>query len=242
MPSHSNQLGIVIALLPEAKHLITNPVVRTPIALSDNVTLYVSGMGKDNAAHGARELIHHGADRIISLGTAGALTPALSPGDLIIPESVISLNSEHYTLDHGWRVDTMGKLAAFKKEIHQGTLLEADQVIMRPEEKIRLHNQTGAIAVDMESLSVINVARSAKVSALVIRVVVDPVTMVIPIYVTKKCNDFGEISLASLLGSLIFAPGRIPHLIRLSRSFKAAGKSLNWIGKNLNHLAEYAID
>ena len=239
---HLNHLGIVTALLPETKYLVANPVVRTPMPLSNKVTLYVSGMGTDNAARGARALIRHGADRLISFGTAGALAPTLYPGDLIVPESVISYNNGPHTLDNGWRIDTLNKLVAFNHEIHQGKLLQADQVVLHPDEKTRLHNQTGAIAVDMESLSVINVARDAKIPVLVLRVIVDPVTMVIPAFVMRASNDYGEISLISLFGSLIFAPTRILPLIQLSKSFREAGKSLSWVGKHLHHLVRYAFD
>jgi len=197
-------------------------------------------MGSENAALGARELIRHGVDGLISLGTAGALSPALRPGDLIVPVSVILNNGEQHTLDNGWRMDTLSQLSSFNHKIHQEKLLQADQVVMHPDEKFRLHIQTRAVAVDMESLSVINVANDAKIPILVVRVIIDPVTMVIPAFVLETCNDFGEANLSSLLGSLIIAPSRIPQLMRLGRCFREAGKSLNWLGKNLHLLVGYA--
>ena len=242
MSADLNHLGVITALLPEAKHFTTNPVVKTPISLSDKVTLYVSGMGSENTIQAARELISHGADGLISLGTAGALSPALRPGDLIVPESVISHGDKQHALESDWRRDSLGKLSGFNRKIHQGKLLQADQIVMHPSEKAHIHHQTGAIAVDMESLSVINVAHDAKIPVLVVRVIVDPVTMVIPAFVLETCSDFGEANLASLLGSLIIAPARIASLVRLGRSFREAGKSLNWLGKHLHLLVGYAGD
>jgi len=71
--------GVVAALEFEAQSLGTRRHLADGLgSLRDGSLLRVSGVGGDNAARAARELVAAGAGALLSWGVAGGLDPALS--------------------------------------------------------------------------------------------------------------------------------------------------------------------
>jgi adenosylhomocysteine nucleosidase len=79
--------------------------------------------------------------RVVSFGIAGALRPGLEIGTVIDATRVVDENGEVL-----WEGSPLGVAAAFT-----GTILGASRIIDDPEERSRLHETSGADAVDMES-------------------------------------------------------------------------------------------
>src|SRR4029453_8730568 len=79
--------------------------------------------------------------RLVSFGIAGALAPGLPVGTLIDATRVVDESGEVL-----WEGAPLG--AAFART---GTILGASRIVDDPAERARLHEQTGAEAVDMES-------------------------------------------------------------------------------------------
>ncbi|HET9835861.1 MAG TPA: hypothetical protein VFP88_05925, partial [Rhodanobacteraceae bacterium] len=59
--------------------------------------LAVAGLGFECAGNAARKLIEHGARALLSWGVAGGLSTGLAPGDLLLPERVVSDEGEWLT-------------------------------------------------------------------------------------------------------------------------------------------------
>lgn len=228
--------GIVTALLPEAACLTDNPVINTPIQLTDQVSLYITGMGSDRIEHGVEQLLVAGVDALVTIGTAGALHPGLSPGTCLIPEQVIRHDLATYDFTADWRSRALKNLSDAPMTTHTGNLAHTDSILCSIEEKSALHQKTGAIAVDMESAVVAALANEKNLPVLALRFVVDSASMVIPESVLAQSDPFGNVGLVNLFLSLLKRPGEIPDLIKLGKGFRSASNNLRWLGHHVEKI------
>ena len=106
---------------------------------------------------------------IISFGVAGGLAPELQPGDCVVGSAVLS-GSTRLEMDRHWSQ----KLLATIPEAICGTLLGVSAPVVDPKTKRTLYLKTGAMAVDMESHVVAQVAAGHGLPAAAIRVITDP--------------------------------------------------------------------
>src|SRR5262249_44699017 len=90
--------------------------------------------------------VRRGASGLISFGGAGGLGPDLVVGDWIVG-SAVRTEQERFPTDHAWARRLLGALpGAVYAEI-----VGANAPVAGTREKHRLHAETGAAAVDMES-------------------------------------------------------------------------------------------
>lgn len=169
----------------------------------------VAGADAGRAEALAEELIGQGVRALVSLGLAGGLSPDLRPGDPIWPAEVLAADGARLALYAGAHA-----LA--------GTLIEASAVVATPGDKARLHAQTGALAVDMETAAVARAARVADLPVATIRAIADPADRALPPTATVAVLEDGTIAYRRLLGKLAGRPQDIAPLIRLGGDTKAA--------------------
>jgi len=91
--------------------------------------------------------------------------------------------------------------------------------------------ETGAVAVDMESLSIAEVAAAHSLPFVAVRVIVDTATDVLPRAVTAA-NRAGQVSMRRLIGGLALAPLELVALIRLAQRYRAAMRSLAAVARS----------
>ncbi len=187
----------------------------------------VSGIGSENAASAAQQLIDHGATALVSWGTAGGLSSDLFPGDILLPEFV-ELDSQQYQTDHNWQQRLVDQIDANLKS-HDGLLIQSNKVISSSDQKSQLQKQSSAIAVDMESGSIAKIADQNNLPFLIIRSVVDTCDEIIPLSAINSIDEFGQTKPTALTASLIKNPGDISKLIKLSKHFRQARKSLKQV-------------
>lgn len=193
-------LGIITGLVREADCL-SGPLVRC------------SGPGPERALETARALIGEGCGALISFGIAGGLDPALKAGDLVLAETVISADGKTFTTDEEWR----GRLLAVLGDLPSvgAPLIGAARVIMTAEGKRRLFEDTGAVAVDMESHAIAEVCAQAGIPFLVVRAVSDPADGEIPRSALKGVGRDGRDQILPVVRSLLKRPWELPGLLRL---------------------------
>ena len=223
----------MIALLPEAACLTSDPVIDVPLQLTERISLYITGMGAERARHGAERLLSEGADALVSIGTAGALHRGLTSGTVVVAEKVILNNGETYDFTADWRARALEKLAAAPLSVHPGNLAHSDSVLCSRQEKSALFQKSGAVAVDMESAVIAALARDKNLPVLALRAVVDTASMVIPAPILEHSDPYGRVSLSYLLFSLLKHPGKIPDFIRIARGFRTASDNLRWLGSRI---------
>ncbi len=233
--------GIVVALPQELDTLTTRKVVKGQyVFLTKTLVLAYSGAGADNAQAAAQLLIAQGATRLISWGCAGALSANLKSGDLVLADELINAGGVTIAVDSEWHrhVRTALEKVACQASgfaIRCGSLLESKTLVSTSRDKQHLHQQTNAIALDMESVAVANVAQAHALPFLAIRAIADPVTMDLPKAIGHALNLQGDVELGKLLRFLLLHPSELKGLITLGQHFNAAKRTLKLVAKELEH-------
>ncbi len=228
--------GIVVALPEELGTLTSKKLEKGDwVNISDTIVLVYSGAGESNAQIAAELLIAQGATRLISWGCAAALSAALKPGDLVLPESLIDADGKQIDICPDWHSYAVDLLST-TQSVHTGSLAESKSIVASGSDKKRLYEQTGAIALDMESIAIAKVARKNNLAFLAIRAIADPADMNLPKAIQHSLNKEGVIDLTKLLLFIALHLAEIPGLIRLGLHFHAAKNTLKLVAKQLNSL------
>ncbi len=135
------------------------------------------------AADAASLLHKYGVDALVSFGVAAALDPSLTPGDLVLPETIVTEDKigtgieagaeENRLVNQEWRNRIQRQLSS-QLTIVGGTLVTSQVPLTSREAKLELGKATGACAMDMESGDVAEVAARQN-PFIAIRAIIDPV-------------------------------------------------------------------
>lgn len=230
--------GIVVALPEEISTLSAKKLSQGGVEILDEHHLLIrSGTGPENARAAACKLIEQGAVRLISWGCAAGIDPALKPGDLMLPDVLVSAAQQTLTADPAWHNHAARVLRGCT--ITNVSLLESAELVSLSSEKLALHRQTGAQALDMESFAVAQAATEHRIPFLTIRAIADPATFDLPAAIAVSLDEKGEVNLNKLLKFLIFHPYEIPGLIALGLSFYKAKNSLKKAAQNLTAITAF---
>jgi adenosylhomocysteine nucleosidase len=220
-----NPVGVVAALAVEARTL--GRAVRRRDGLStlpDGALLAVGGMGGVLAASAARRLAEAGAAGLLSFGFAGGLDPALGAGAVVCPAEVVSGSGARFAVSTDWR-ERLRAATAARRPLVAGALLTRAAPIDSVADKALAFRETGAVAVDMESSAVAEVAAAFGLPFMALRVIVDTAADVLPQSVLDA-SCAGNLNMRRLLGGLALAPWELFALIRLAQRYRAATLSL----------------
>ena len=189
-------------------------------------------MGSEAATLAARTLVDAGAAALVSWGMAGGLDPSLAAGTLILPTEIVAPNGATIPTSKPWRERLSAAVSAHRPAV-PGKLVTSTRAVGTVADKAALFRQTGAAAVDMESLAVAEVALERRVPFLAVRVIVDSASDVLPKSVAAAADASGHLRLWRLLGALTLAPSDLMPLIRLARGYRAAGQALTAVASAL---------
>lgn len=220
-----NAPGVVTALAAESRTL--GPVGRRGelLVLADGTLIVVSGVGGVAAAEGARRLVAAGASGLVSFGVAGGLDPALAAGTLVLPSEVISVAGARYPTAREWS-ERVGATLAGQYPVSRGQLLSCTEPLGSAADKALAFRRTAAVAVDMESLAVAEIAARHGLPFLTVRSVVDTAADPLPRTLLAIVAAGGAIPIARLIGSLARAPRELPRVVRIARRYRAARRTL----------------
>jgi len=230
--------GIIVALSDELSSLTSKKINKGETAfINDNTLIAISGAGPKNAAKASQLLIDQGAERLISWGCAAALKAELKPGDLVIPETLHSENQEEFSIASPWLSHTLKLLSPLCPLTD--SLLESSSIVGESSAKKKLHQQSTAIALDMESIAIAKTAAQYNYPALIIRCIADPVNMDLPKAINYALNQHGDVELSKLLWFVLTHPAELPGLIKLGLHFKTAKNKLKSVAKQLDTIAGF---
>jgi hopanoid-associated phosphorylase len=181
----------------------------------------VAGGGDAEGLAGKLDALHGDISGVISIGLGGALSSLLKVGDVVIGERVLT-ETEKWDCDTEWRNCLVARLPA----VHQGPLFGSDTVLAAMADKAALYEQTGALAVDMESHVAARFAASRKLPFAALRVISDAAAHSLPPAALVAMRPDGGISIGRILWSLVKRPIQIPALIRTGRDSSRAFKEL----------------
>ncbi|MFW6058620.1 MAG: hypothetical protein ACODAQ_00475 [Phycisphaeraceae bacterium] len=171
----------------------------------------LTGIGARRAVDRVNALLDaHPVERVIHLGFAGGLDPALRPGDVLRIGCVCNEQGETQTLD--------GDPAA--------RLLTADHLATTVAGKRTLHEATGAAAVDMETYPLAKMLHERGVSLIALRAISDTADTPLPRTALQWLDPHGNARPLRVAGWLLAHPGECAALWRLARHVRRAADRL----------------
>jgi adenosylhomocysteine nucleosidase len=197
--------------------------------LSDGSMLALSGIGGAAASMAANALIEAGVAALMTFGMAGGLDPTLEAGSLLLPAEVIARDGTRLPTAHAWRERLSAALSPHCAVL-DGSVLSSDVSIASPRAKAEAFRETGAAAVDMESVAVARIAADHRLPYLCVRVIVDTAADALPRAVVAASRE-GRVRIGRLLGGLIVAPADVVAVMRLSLRYRSAMRMLKMVAR-----------
>ncbi|MCL2505887.1 MAG: hypothetical protein FWE93_06600 [Alphaproteobacteria bacterium] len=170
----------------------------------------------------AEELAERGADFLMSFGVAGALSPYLHAGNIVIGEKVVS-SSGNRACDE----DTVKKLLSALPEARMASVYGSDKLVSSPSEKKKIYSDTGCHIVDMESQCVAKAAAKHNIPFIAVRAVCDGVKTQIPDSVINSVRSDGSVDVMQTVNNILAKPMDIFRLLPLAISMYKAYNGLN---------------
>jgi adenosylhomocysteine nucleosidase len=173
------------------------------------------------------------AEILVSFGIAGALAPNLKPGDIVLSTEVVDddrnwLGSERLRPQLS---DLALEIGAF-----EGPVLGARLPLATREDKRRAWQQTGAIAVDLESVVVARAAAALGIPFVVLRAIADTAARELPPAALVPLDGDGKPALAQVLASVVRRPQQLPNLFGVAREARQALQALAGPALALNRI------
>lgn len=179
--------------------------------------------------------------RLLICGFAGGLNAKMAPGSLVIADRVVYdfPDDDVYKI---YQPDSVLLAAAESVRLpgiplQRGTLITAGRVLTHHEEKRALGEQTGALAVDMETAGAVPVAEEHHIPWLAVRAITDSVEADFPLDFNALADADGNVDRGRVVLSTLARPWKIPALIRLgARSSLAARNLATFLESFLEHI------
>jgi hopanoid-associated phosphorylase len=190
------------------------------IAAGPGIRVICSGDGRDLAGALAGACAEGGRS-VISFGVAGGLAPGLRPGTCVVGSAILT-EAGRVETDHGW---SQRLLDTIPDAVH-GTILGVPKPVAHPAAKSELHAKTGAVAVDMESHIVAEVAAAHGLPMAAIRVVTDPAARALPASALAAMRPNGSTDIVAMIRSVLRRPREVPALLRTALDARAARATL----------------
>jgi nucleoside phosphorylase len=232
----THPIGVLFAIRRESKPFIgrLRAMRKWPGRGRSRVLVVETGVG----LKAARETVEHFVEChrpafLIAAGYAGSLQPHVRVGDVIVANEV---RTESATT---WPVEAIAPRGL--GETHIGRVLTANRLVGDAAEKIALGATHGALAVDMESAAIAEAAGRASIPFACVRVVSDNVESTLPATLVTLLAGNRIVPFA-LARALISRPSLAPHLWRLERDTRHAGKMLAaFLGRYIAYLPSAPI-
>jgi adenosylhomocysteine nucleosidase len=206
MTGERSRPGIVVGLMAEAR-----------VAERFGYPVLAGGGTPEGAAEAANRLVAQGVNALVSFGFAGGLDPALRPGAVVIPNSVL-YGGKVYAAEPAL-ADRFGGLTGHR-------LMAGTAVAANANTKRQLYATTQAHAIDLESGSVACVAQHYGLPFVVVRAISDPADRDLPPAALLALDRQGGIDLIRVLVSLLRQPTQLPALLVLAADAARARRAL----------------
>lgn len=198
-------LGLEARTIRHALGIVAHPADKAPSHTPSGRAVRVTVIGP-KGVHVPDSSMTRRARLIVLAGFGGGLDPALAVGDVVLDGL-----DPHKAIEGPWKT---------------GRIVTQANLVTTASAKSLLFEQTGALAVDMESDAARRAAMQAGVGLLVLRAITDTAVQGLSPTVLTWIAPTGQIRAAALSLGLLRRPWLILELIRLWRSSRLAGKRL----------------
>lgn len=182
-----------------------------------------TGIGGDATTRVVEALAADPPRALLHAGVAGALSPSLRTGDLVLVERLLLDRPDAAALEAGAALPLDAWFAGVPAV--RGAALTVDRVVSSPAHKRALFERTGAAVVEMETWFAARAAEAADVPFAAVRVVCDGHDESLP-DLTAALDPVGRPRALRLLRHLVARPATISALPRVAWSFAGAQQAL----------------
>jgi len=189
------------------------------------VVLLRAGVGPEKTTQRLAETkALHDVQCVLSIGCAGALSPDIGVGSVVISEKIIDDTEDGQAYHPSPELITRARdtCEALKIPFYLGATVSTSRVAASPEEKAGLAAKYGVVAVDMETAKVAEWAHGLGIPMLSIRTVSDGVADSIPPEIGAIFGPNGKLRPAKALSLFATRPGLMPELLRLKKKFDSS--------------------
>ena len=207
---HVRQIGVITGLAVEARGLRRAARLER---LEDRIFIGACGGDRERIEDLAKTFAQHGADTLLSIGLAGALSSDLKTSSVVVPRKIVFEGGPEFPTDPTLSAviaQGLGPQAA-----HGGDLLCVASEVASRDEKRRLGAATGAVAVDMESGHLARAAGEIGVAFAALRIILDEAGESLPPSTLGLMRPDGTTDTVKLLKNLSKRPTDLPPLVGL---------------------------
>ncbi|HLQ46746.1 MAG TPA: hypothetical protein VK137_18525, partial [Planctomycetaceae bacterium] len=184
------------------------------------VVVVEAGMGFARARRATQALLDgHSPEWLLSCGFSGALRPEISVGSIVVADSIADQHGHCLQIDLHMPADPA-------RQLFVGRLLTSDELVRTIERKRQLGERHSALAVDLESLAIAQVAREAKKRFVAVRVISDDLSADLPPEALSVVGETGSVRLGAAVGAIWKRPAAVKDLWRLREQAQSAAERL----------------
>lgn len=225
---HVRQIGVITGLAVEAQ--VLRRAVRLE-RLEDRVFIAAGGGHKERIEDLARTFAEHGADTLLSIGLAGALSSDLKTSSLVVPRKIVFEGGPEFPTDPGLVALIAQGLGP--QVGHGGDLLCVASEVASGDEKKRLAAVTGAVAVDMESGHLARVAGEIGLAFAALRIILDEAADSLPHATLGLMRPDGTTDPVKLFKNLARRPADLLPLVGLMADLIGALNRLSRVARQV---------
>lgn len=223
-------LGILTGLAREIDCLPSNDT---------NIKISCSGANPDRAELLTRNLVEQGCDALLSFGVAGALSPELSVGDIVVARGVIDEDGQRLESAETWKTNVFDGLTTMNGAVKEGWIYGSDTEIGTARMKSELFQRSRALCVDMETHRMAQVAAISSTPFLAIRAISDDSERALPSVALGVIGANGKPIITRIIKGLLSNPQQIPQLIALSKNLDTALAELRRVSRLIGPLFRF---
>ncbi len=184
------------------------------------IAIVEAGMGFARARRATQALLEgHTPQWLLSCGFSGALQPDMPIGSIVVADSIVDQHGQTLRIDLRMSPDP-------DKQLFVGRLLTADELVRTVEQKKQLGETYAALAVDLESLAVAQVAREHKTRFVAVRVISDDLSADLPSEILSVVGATGSVRFGAAIGAIFNRSGAMKEMWRLHEQAHAAAERL----------------
>jgi adenosylhomocysteine nucleosidase len=195
--------------------------------MMQDLTLLVTGEGPDNARRAlAASLEQTRQPAVIAIGFAGALSPQLRVGDLVV---VTAIGGSHALAPSPRFLSAAQGLAERDSSIHFGAAVTTPDVICSADEKRQLATEMSAwspLCVDMESAGFVAACSETGIPLLIVRSISDLYDEDLPVDFNRCRGEDGRISRLRVIREVALKPSAVRPLIELGNRSRLCAERL----------------
>jgi adenosylhomocysteine nucleosidase len=186
-------------------------------------------VGRQRSAAAARWLVRRFSPQaLLSFGFAGGLSPSLPRGTVIIGTEVVSASGfgRWPPASHNLIEQFQAAAAAAAVPLQQGTLVTSGHMAADVAVKAELWQKSGACAVDMETLGIVEAAAEVGLPWGAVRAITDTAAETVPAACLHMLRADGRVAVGRLFWIICRSPLVLRQLAYLARNSALAHRHL----------------